>query len=251
MKLDCAAARGHCTLHQTRCMCACDQWKETDEIHEKRPVCMYEQRLRCRSWPLYLASDSLHVYMKYKKRDQWSTWKETNDIHEKRPAFIKDSRLHRRLRPSYLASDSLHVHMKYTERDQWSTWKETSIYIWKETTSPLMAIVPCVRLVACVHELYEKRPMNRMKRDHVAAQGYCTLHQTRCICSYPALSDHAQHLSPYTEHISPYTELISHIVSDRYTRRSLLYTRRSLIIYRTHFSIYRTHFLYSERQIHT
>ena len=85
-----------------------------------------------------------------------------------------------------------------------------------------MAIVHCIRLVACVHEIYEKRPVKCMKRDHVAAQGYCTLHQTRCMWGYHALSDHVQYFSPYTEHISPHTELISHILSDRYTRRSVL-----------------------------
>jgi len=37
-----------------------DTWKETCEIHEKRPV-------------------------RYMKRDLWDTWKETYEIHEKRP----------------------------------------------------------------------------------------------------------------------------------------------------------------------
>ena len=63
-----------------------DTWKETCEIHEKRPVRYMKRDL----WDTWKETYEIHEKrrMRYMKRDLWDTRKETYEIHEKRPVRL-------------------------------------------------------------------------------------------------------------------------------------------------------------------
>jgi len=148
--------------------------------------------------------------------------------------------------------------MNYIKRDQWHPWKKTCIYRGLETASPLKTIVHCIRLAARIHEIHEKRPMTYMKRDehlymkrdHVAAHGHCTLHQTRCMCTWNIRKETCE---MHEKRPRCRSRLLYLAPDSLYVGLSCTEWSCTIFfsIYRTHFSTYRTHFSYTERQIHT